>query len=942
MRRTYSLLLICCLAVVGMAQTQQGMVKTKGRMINGKHVAGQGISGATVSIQGRNAVQSQSSGAFSFPIPSKTFMLQGVQKNGYQLVDADATRKAYQYSPNIFYIVMETPDQQKDDELAAARKIRRTLQQQLQQREEELEELKAQNKLTQEEYRKTLAKLYDDQQNNEKLIADMAKEYAQMDYDQMDELNRQINEAILNGDLMKADSLLHIKGDINSRIVEVRKAQQAEKKEEADLIRRQTNLAASKEGTQKKLVNIAHDCKSYFERYKLANQYDSATYYIELRAELDTTNIKWQYDAGYYCFEQRMHQKAIKYYIRALDIVRGRTDDNINSDYTRACLLNNLANVYTDCQWFTESEAMHREALEIFRHLVIDNSQDYEADVAWTLNDLAYLSYVNKRFAESEAMHKEALEIYRRLAAKDPQKYELSIANTLSEIADLYTSVILSWDGLDRIDETESYYKSALSIYRRYASSNPLTYEPSVISCLRSLSTLYSQINRRAEADSLLVSVIESYRHLVSLNPKAYEPSLASTLLVFIYNKTPMRSGEVCREALEIYTRLAEDNPDVYEVSLAIAKEYMGDYCYSIKDTLEAEKYYLTAMDTFRHYESKNIKAYENNVIILLSRLISFYTSINRFDEAEKVYQSELELRKQIANTNFEEYGVYWAKILRDIGHFYERSEYYVEAEEMYMQEQEIYQRLANENSEYEHDIALVKLRLGRLYLVTKQYSKGENAYLSCLNIYQHCADSAHGNYLIDIYNVLDNVVRLYTQSQQLRKIENIYLSMMNYMKEQLNNNIVDAEQYIARIENNLADFYYENHRRNDAEQMYLTSLDIFRRFAETYPEDNNPHIASTLGKMSFNSIFLKHYADAERYAREGLKIDSTKHWISSNLAAALLFQGEYVDAEEIYRQYKDELKDSFLDDFRQFAEAGVIPPKCEADVEKIKQMLEE
>ena len=75
---------------------------------------------------------------------------------------------------------------------------------------------------------------------------------------------------------------------------------------------------------------------------------------------------------------------------------------------------------------------------------------------------------------------------------------------------------------------------------------------------------------------------------------------------------------------------------------------------------------------------------------------------------------------------------------------------------------------------------------------------------------------------------------------------------------------------------------------------------------------------------------------------REGLQVDSTQYWIASNLAAALLFQGKYVEAEKIYRQYKEELKDSFLDDFKQYAEAGVIPPEYEADVEKIRKLLEE
>jgi predicted Zn-dependent protease len=96
------------------------------------------------------------------------------------------------------------------------------------------------------------------------------------------------------------------------------------------------------------------------------------------------------------------------------------------------------------------------------------------------------------------------------------------------------------------------------------------------------------------------------------------------------------------------------------------------------------------------------------------------------------------------------------------------------------------------------------------------------------------------------------------------------------------------------------------------------------------------------LGNQSFFAIFMKQYAEAEQYARKGLAVDSTQLFIYTNLAAALLFQGKYGEAEAIYRQYKSELKDSFLGDLKQFAEAGVIPKEREEDVEKIKKLLEE
>lgn len=91
---------------------------------------------------------------------------------------------------------------------------------------------------------------------------------------------------------------------------------------------------------------------------------------------------------------------------------------------------------------------------------------------------------------------------------------------------------------------------------------------------------------------------------------------------------------------------------------------------------------------------------------------------------------------------------------------------------------------------------------------------------------------------------------------------------------------------------------------------------------------------------QSFYAIFEKQYAESETYSKEALEVDSTKHIAYSNLAAALLFQGKYLEAETIYSQYKAELKGGFLSDFEEFAKMGVIPKNREEDVEKIKQIL--
>ena len=209
MKKYYLLLAAMMLCVMLSAQTQQGYVKTKGRMVDGQLVPGQGLKGATVCIKGKTAVLVKAdNGAFSFPVPESQFRLDSVRKQGYQLVDMDALSKTYKHSTNPIYLVMEPPEQQLQDMLNAEKKIRRNLQKQLQEKEDEIEALKEQQKISDEEYRTALQKLYQDQESNEQLISDMATRYSELDFDQLDEFYRQVSYCIENGELVKADSLL--------------------------------------------------------------------------------------------------------------------------------------------------------------------------------------------------------------------------------------------------------------------------------------------------------------------------------------------------------------------------------------------------------------------------------------------------------------------------------------------------------------------------------------------------------------------------------------------------------------------------------------------------------------------------------------------------------------------------------------------------------------
>ena len=119
-----------------------------------------------------------------------------------------------------------------------------------------------------------------------------------------------------------------------------------------------------------------------------------------------------------------------------------------------------------------------------------------------------------------------------------------------------------------------------------------------------------------------------------------------------------------------------------------------------------------------------------------------------------------------------------------------------------------------------------------------------------------------------------------------------------------------------------------------------LSALEVYQRLTAVNPQVYEPYLVRACNNLSFLFLAQGNFEEAERYAREGSKYDFTHHTIYTNLAASLLLQGRYAEAEEIYLRYKEELKEDFLSDFEDFYRRGIIPPEREDDVERIKKLL--
>lgn len=193
------------------AQTQQGYVKTIGR----PDKPGVVLSNVVIQAKGMlNPVISDENGAFSIMVPEKNdgdpIVFLRIQKSGFELKDKDFIGRQHVCSSRV-PIVIQMVDlyQLAKDKQRIEDNAYRVAEENYQKKLTELEVQKEEGEITAEKYRQELLGLQDKYEKYLSLVSDMADRYARTDYDALDSIDYQINLCIENGELDKADSLIH-------------------------------------------------------------------------------------------------------------------------------------------------------------------------------------------------------------------------------------------------------------------------------------------------------------------------------------------------------------------------------------------------------------------------------------------------------------------------------------------------------------------------------------------------------------------------------------------------------------------------------------------------------------------------------------------------------------------------------------------------------------
>ena len=354
-------ILVACMVCTSQAQTQQGYVKTLGRP-NQKGVA---LSGVSIRIKGgHNAVLSDAKGFFSMMMAGKkegdAYALQQVQKQGYELNERGIIGRQYAFSEKVpLTIVMVSTKQLQADKQRIENNAYKTAEKNYKTQMALLEKQQQANQITIEKYRQELTALQNSFEKYQSLIDGLADHYARTDYDELDAKEQEINLCIENGDLDRAEQLLQAL-DIEKRLAEIEQRIKAgqqlmdEADEEMALILKQ----------QEK------DAEYLYQLYTIAlGRFDNekARYYIETRAQLDSTNVRWQIDAGEFLLSYLSeYQKSLSYYQIALR--------NCQNDAEKVDCFDSMASLYVLLGDYSKASQDINKAIEIAKKTFGDNS----------------------------------------------------------------------------------------------------------------------------------------------------------------------------------------------------------------------------------------------------------------------------------------------------------------------------------------------------------------------------------------------------------------------------------------------------------------------------------------------------------------------------------------------------------------------------------------
>ncbi len=624
------------------AQTQLGYVKTLGRP-NQKGVA---LNGVSIRVRGgHNAVLSNDKGFFSMMMVGKkegdAYALQQVQKQGYQLNDENMIGRRYAISSKVpLTIVMVSTKQLQADKQRIENNAYKTAEKNYQTQKALLEKRQQANQITIEIYRQEIQQLQNSFEKYQSLIDGLAEHYAHTDYDELEAKEREINLCIENGDLDKAEQLLQAL-DIGKRLAKIEQRIKAGQQLKEEALEDQRKIQKQQEKDAEYLYQLYTIALGRFDNKK-------ARYYIETRAALDSTNVRWQIDAGEFLFEYlNLYDQAMSYFLHA----ESHAD---KESLEMAECWNDVGIVFLEKGKIQEAYIFFQKSLSLRERLVDKDSKE----MAIAFNSLGVYMDLKKNYDASISYHTKSLMIRRHI-----------YGDISKEVALSYFNISAVYAKMNNNDKAKQCLESALSISDTLKSYFPVSLLAQIYGLLglieigeSSMRYLHKalELNQRIYGDK---NIRTAESHL--LLGTHYINSISCDFRDFSLNKDTLSVSDWGKlkeglafglKSLEIYKLLL---PEGHEFILStkemihnVALVYFihGKQCFNKNCLSEMVLFYIKSMELLLELDLKNDYSL---IITISSELSKYFLTQKKYDIS--ISFSEVALKYQLLTKKYQD-----------------------------------------------------------------------------------------------------------------------------------------------------------------------------------------------------------------------------------------------------------------------------------------------
>ena len=289
-------------------------------------------------------------------------------------------------------------------------------------------------------------------------------------------------------------------------------------------------------------------------------------------------------------------------------------------------------------------------------------------------------------------------------------------------------------------------------------------------------------------------------------------------------------------QAIEIFSLLYSQNPNAYRYELARTEDFLGDVYFSYLENLEkAKEYYLKALDDLSNNSPHMSEQYLGELNTLQQDLYRCYDEIGDYDKSEEYLLMYLETWTLLFKMNPDEYGESFLYVQDDVIRYYEDTlKDFTKAEKYYLIELESCKELfGQEPPKYAGYLVSIHLMLCKFYLSKLNDTvKAEECCLHALDALQPLQEQAPDAYLTCLAYIQSNIGGLYTYYlHNYVKAEEYYLKALENKTQLFRQNPDAFRADLAATYNSLANLYAHT-------QDYAKAFENIDSAIELFPEE--------------------------------------------------------------------------------------------------------